>query len=67
MEWKGAPVLFSIDASPELGEGIARYLEVPLSEHEERDFEDGEHKVRPLVSVRGRDVYVITKPCCPKI
>lgn len=59
MEWKGAPVLFSIDASPELGEGIARYLEVPLSEHEERDFEDGEHKVRPLVSVRGRDVYVI--------
>jgi ribose-phosphate pyrophosphokinase len=27
--------------------------------HEERDFEDGEHKVRPLDSVRGADVYVI--------
>jgi ribose-phosphate pyrophosphokinase len=27
--------------------------------HEEREFEDGEHKARPLESVRGRDVYVI--------
>lgn len=26
---------------------------------EERDFEDGEHKARPLASVRGRDVYVV--------
>ena len=30
-----------------------------LDPHEERDFEDGEHKARPLVSVRGRDVYVL--------
>ena len=22
-------------------------------------FEDGEHKARPLISVRGRDVYVV--------
>ena len=59
MEWARSPVLFSLNATRELGEGIARYLELPLSEHEERDFEDGEHKARPLVSVRGRDVYVI--------
>jgi ribose-phosphate pyrophosphokinase len=26
---------------------------------EEREFEGGEHKTRPLVSVRGRDVYVV--------
>ena len=31
----------------------------PLSSHEEREFEDGEHKARPLESVRGEDVYVI--------
>jgi ribose-phosphate pyrophosphokinase len=30
-----------------------------LSPHEEREFEDGEHKARPLTSVRGKDVYVI--------
>src|SRR5690606_19275225 len=27
--------------------------------HEEREFEDGEHKARPLVNVRDRDVYVL--------
>ena len=27
--------------------------------HEERDFEDGEHKARPLASVRGRHAYVL--------
>jgi ribose-phosphate pyrophosphokinase len=30
-----------------------------LAAHEERRFEDGERKVRPLVTVRDRDVYVI--------
>lgn len=59
MKWTDPPVLFSLNATRDLGERIARHLEVPLSEHEERDFEDGEHKARPLVSVRGRDVYVI--------
>lgn len=59
MDWSGPPVLFSLNATRDLGERIALYLELPLSEHEERDFEDGEHKTRPLVSVRGRDVYVI--------
>ncbi|WP_461477596.1 ribose-phosphate diphosphokinase [Mesorhizobium jarvisii] len=34
-------------------------LSIELDPHEERDFEDGEHKARPLVSVRGRDVYVL--------
>ena len=30
-----------------------------LSPLEEREFEGGEHKTRPLVSVRGEDVYVV--------
>jgi ribose-phosphate pyrophosphokinase len=51
--------LFSLNASRDFGERVSQRLEVPLSEHEEREFEDGEHKSRPLVNVRGRDVFVI--------
>jgi len=51
--------LFALDASRYLGEPIAAALGVALSPHEERDFEDGEHKARPLVSVRGANAYVI--------
>ena len=32
---------------------------MPLSAHEEREFEDGEHKARPLENVRNQDVFVI--------
>lgn len=51
--------LFALDRGRELGESVARALGMELSPHEEREFEDGEHKGRPLVSVRERDVYVI--------
>ncbi|MGF1612980.1 MAG: ribose-phosphate diphosphokinase [Gammaproteobacteria bacterium] len=51
--------LFALNASRAYGEKIAGRLGMSLSAHEERDFEDGEHKSRPLVNVRGRDVYVI--------
>lgn len=51
--------LFALKSSRAFGERVASALGIPLNEHEERDFEDGEHKVRPLVSVRDRDVYVI--------
>lgn len=46
-------------ASAELGAAIAATLRQPLAAHEERDFEDGEHKARPLDSVCGADVYVV--------
>jgi ribose-phosphate pyrophosphokinase len=46
-------------ASRALGQLVAARLGVPLSPLEEREFEDGEHKARPLESVRGRDVYVV--------
>lgn len=52
-------VLFVLDASRPFGERVAAQLGIALSEHEEREFEDGEHKSRPLVNVRGRDVFVI--------
>ena len=51
--------LFSLNTSRTLGKGIANQLEIALSPHEERDFEDGEHKARALPNVRGQDVYVI--------
>lgn len=51
--------LFALNASHPFGERVAMALKVALSPHEEREFEDGEHKARPLVNVRGRDVYVI--------
>ena len=51
--------LFALNASRDLGNAIARSLAIALSRHEEREFEDGEHKARPLESVRGCDVYVV--------
>ncbi|MGE5336779.1 MAG: ribose-phosphate diphosphokinase [Gemmatimonadota bacterium] len=51
--------LFALNATRELGGRIAAALGRALDPHEEREFEDGEHKARPLVDVRGADVYVI--------
>jgi len=51
--------LFALDASRAYGERVADALGLTLARHEEREFEDGEHKARPLENVRGRDVYVI--------
>jgi ribose-phosphate pyrophosphokinase len=51
--------LFALSESRTLGDSIATVLGLPLSAHEERDFEDGEHKTRPLENVRGCEVFVI--------
>jgi ribose-phosphate pyrophosphokinase len=51
--------LFALNASRPFGVGVAAELGVSLSEHEEREFDDGEHKSRPLVNIRGRDAFVI--------
>lgn len=51
--------LFALHSSRAFGERVAQHIGVPLAAHEERNFEDGEHKARPLEPVRGRDVYVI--------
>ncbi|PEN12933.1 ribose-phosphate pyrophosphokinase [Longibacter salinarum] len=52
--------VFAMNTSRRLGEEVARSLGSSLSPHEEREFEAGEHKSRPLRSVRGADVYVIS-------
>ena len=51
--------LFALHGSRALGERIAERLEIPLSRHEEREFEDGEHKIRPLQRVAGHHVFVL--------
>jgi ribose-phosphate pyrophosphokinase len=51
--------LFALNHTRGFGEEVAQRLGIALSVHEEREFEDGEHKARPLVSVRGKDVFVI--------
>ena len=51
--------LFGLGASRAYAELVAAELAVALAPHEERDFEDGEHKARPLLDVRGHDTFVI--------
>lgn len=53
------PLLFALRSAADMGGRIARHLGLALQEHEERDFEDGEHKTRPLADVRGGDVHVV--------
>ncbi len=54
------PLLFALNASRELGIHIAEHSDIELGTHEERIFEDGEYKVRPLQCVRGRHVFVLS-------
>lgn len=52
-------LIFALGASTGYGERVAQRMGMKLAAHEERGFEDGEHKSRPLVNVRGRDIFVI--------
>ena len=51
--------LFALNRSQDFGQQVAASMGISLSKHEERDFEDGEHKARPLESVRNSDAFVI--------
>jgi ribose-phosphate pyrophosphokinase len=51
--------VFALTPSEALGRTVAEALGIKVAHHELRRFEDGEHKIRPLVPVRGRDVYVV--------
>jgi ribose-phosphate pyrophosphokinase len=56
---RGEIAIFAPGPNSDFGERVGAHLGVSLSAHEEREFEDGEHKTRPLINVRGRDVFVI--------
>jgi len=51
--------VFAPAASRAFAERVAAGLGCDLAPMEEREFEGGEHKTRPLVSVRGREVFVV--------
>lgn len=51
--------LFALSGSDAMGCDIAARLGITPARHEERGFEDGEHKARPLDPVAGADVYVV--------
>jgi ribose-phosphate pyrophosphokinase len=55
----GGLTLFAVEGTREYGARVAQHLDLVMAEHEERSFEDGEHKIRPLVEVRRQDVFVI--------
>lgn len=55
----GPLVVFALGASVPYGTAVARAMGTSLAGLEERTFEDGEHKTRPLAEVAGRDVMVI--------
>ena len=52
-------MVFSTGAGRALGARVCQELDIVPARFEERIFEDGEHKTRPLESVRGRDVYLV--------
>lgn len=54
-----SPLVLALAGSEALGRAVAGAAGVEFSAPEERDFERGEHKTRPLVPVRGRDVAVV--------
>ena len=51
--------IFAFSDGQETATKICKELRVEISRLEERHFEDGEHKCRPLQSVRNKDVFVI--------
>jgi len=53
------PRFFALSECHDLAVATCQAAQLPLGEIEERNFEDGEFKLRPLESVRGRTVYVL--------
>jgi ribose-phosphate pyrophosphokinase len=50
---------FALRESRELANSVGHYARLRLSDLEERDFEGGEFKLRPLQSVRDRPAFVL--------
>lgn len=53
------PLIFDLDERGDLGRRLARRTDGELADHELRRFGDDELKIRPLETVRNRDVYVV--------
>ncbi|WP_028980858.1 ribose-phosphate diphosphokinase [Sporocytophaga myxococcoides] len=51
--------IFSLNTGMQYAKEVARILGMHVASHEEREFEDGEHKIRSLERVRGKEVYIV--------
>ena len=51
--------LFALSANKELGQEIADYIGIPLSECSTVRFSDGEVMVNIFETVRGHDVFIV--------
>lgn len=54
-----SPLIISPQASAALASAISRAAHAEIAPLEERSFEDGEFKLRPLASVRGRTLFAV--------
>src|SRR5512139_1454645 len=52
-------LIYALDPRCTLAPALAADLDEPLAPHEDRRFDDGEHKMRPLTDPRGDDAYVV--------
>lgn len=52
-------LIFALDSSKAFGSKVAEGIGMTRSAHEERDFPEGEHKIRSLVDVRNKRVFII--------
>lgn len=52
-------LLYALDPGCGLAPALAMALDETLASHEDRAFDDGEHKWRPLSDPRGADAYVV--------
>ncbi|HEY6561868.1 MAG TPA: ribose-phosphate pyrophosphokinase [Polyangiaceae bacterium] len=55
----GALEVFALNSDQPFAAAVCDLLRLPIARHEEREFDDGEHKTRPLEAVRGKDVYLV--------
>ena len=58
-----APLIFALSESEALGRAISQESGLELGALEEREYEGGEFKLRPLQSVRDRSVFVVQSLC----
>ena len=57
--------LFALSANKELGQEIADYIGIPLSECTTVRFADGEVMVNLFETVRGHDIFVVQPTSSP--
>ncbi|WP_196140613.1 ribose-phosphate pyrophosphokinase [Aliikangiella sp. G2MR2-5] len=58
-------MLFSGNATPELAQKIANYLDIDMGKAKVGRFSDGEVAVEILENVRGMDVFIVQSTCAP--